>query len=418
MSASQESCRTRRIASRCGYSRSRCHGLAVAALIAAMAIAVRLPMSGFESGDYRYFLEPWSQFIDSNGGFAALDKDFANYNVPYLYILAALTYLPVPTLVGVKAVSVLFDLLLAFFVHRLVALRHPDGWPAPAAAAVVLLLPTVAVNSAMWAQCDSIYAAFGLGGLYAAIKSRPRLCGVFFGLALAFKLQIVFIAPVLLVLLLLRRVTWTDLMFIPGVVLALDVPALLAGADLGRLLSVYTDQAGEYDALTLNAPTVYRFLDFPEHADILRLQGIAVTGALVLWVALVLAARAVPLDRLQLVLLATTFAILVPFFLPAMHERYFYLADVLTVVAAFWIPRLWIAAVLVQFASLCSYVPFLRETWGDAPADWRLLALAMAAAGVLVARELGGNLAATAANQVSTAGPDSGDRRNADWQRI
>ncbi|GAA3439104.1 hypothetical protein GCM10018954_087240 [Kutzneria kofuensis] len=34
--------------------------------------------------------------------------------------------------------------------------------------------------------------------------------------------------------------------------------------------------------------------------------------------------------------------LLVPYFLPAMHERYFFLADALTVVAAFYLPRkLW-----------------------------------------------------------------------------
>jgi hypothetical protein len=42
-----------------------------------------------------------------------------------------------------------------------------------------------------------------------------------------------------------------------------------------------------------------------------------------------------------------------------MHERYFFLADVLTVVLAFYRPRLWFVPLIVQAASLLSYLPFL-----------------------------------------------------------
>jgi hypothetical protein len=48
-----------------------------------------------------------------------------------------------------------------------------------------------------------------------------------------------------------------------------------------------------------------------------------------------------------------------------MHERYFYLADVLTVLSAFYLPRkLWALPILEQFASLLSYLPFLLMTGG------------------------------------------------------
>jgi hypothetical protein len=56
---------------------------------------------------------------------------------------------------------------------------------------------------------------------------------------------------------------------------------------------------------------------------------------------------------------AATFTILMPYTLPGMHERYFYLADVLTVVLAFYRPLLWYVPLLVQGSSLLSYAPFL-----------------------------------------------------------
>ena len=48
-----------------------------------------------------------------------------------------------------------------------------------------------------------------------------------------------------------------------------------------------------------------------------------------------------------------------PFTLPGMHERYFFLADVLSVVPAFYRPRLWYVPLLVQTSSLLAYEAYL-----------------------------------------------------------
>jgi Gpi18-like mannosyltransferase len=361
-----------------------------AALAVVVAVVLRLELYGFESGDYRAFVARWYDFIDANGGFAALRHQFADYNVPYLYLLALLTYLPVPAIVGIKTISVHADLLLAFFAYRIVALKYGHGVPAFAAGATVALLPTVVLNSAMWGQCDSIYAAFGVGGLYFALRARPWWACVFFGLALAFKLQIVFLLPVLAVLVLRRVVPWRALLAIPAVVLALDVPALLAGAGPARLLSVYVDQVGAYPQLTLNAANVYQLLDLP-NSDAVRNIAVLVTGELVVGLILVAAFGRARLTTTRVLLFGATFVVLVPFLLPAMHERYFYLADVLTVIVAFHVPRLWPVPVLTQFASAFSYLPFLtRDTaaQGTMPVAFWILALAMLAALVLLAWEL------------------------------
>jgi hypothetical protein len=97
------------------------------------------------------------------------------------------------------------------------------------------------------------------------------------------------------------------------------------------------------------------------------------------------------IDGRRLLLLALLFAILVPFFLPAMHERYFYLADVLSIAVAFWIPRLLWVPLLVQIASLLSYVAFLFRAGREygVSVDQRVLAVVMFAALVLVVRAFG-----------------------------
>lgn len=367
--------------------------LFAAALATVLAVVIRVELYDFQSNDYRAFVAQWYDFIKANGGFAALRQQFADYNVPYLYLIAILTYLPVPVLAGVKTISILGDLLLAFFVYRLVALRYPHGWAAYAAAAVVALLPTVVMNGAMWGQCDSIYAAFGVGGLYFAVRSRPWLACVFFGIALAFKLQAVFLLPVVAVLVLRRRIPWPALLVIPAVVLAMDVPALLVGANPGELLSVYANQTSEYSQLTLNAANVYQLLEFGTNTEAVRNIAILITAELVAGLVLYATVSRVPLTIARTVLLGAMFVVLVPFFLPAMHERYFYLADVLSVVVAFHLPRLWPVPVLVQFASAFSYLPFLSQRGpggqdGTTAVPFWVLAIAMLTALVLLAWEL------------------------------
>lgn len=323
-------------------------------------LAVRLAFFQYQSGDYLAFDSRWYDFIVQHGGLRALRYPFANYNVPYLYLLTILTYLPIPALYGIKLISVAFDLLLVFFTYRIVALRHPGTWWPVVAGAVVLYLPTVVLNSAAWGQADAIYSAFGIGAVYFALRDRPWLTCLFFGLAFAFKLQIVFLFPVLLLLVLRRRVPWTALLLIPGVYLLLDVPALLVGASWHDLLTVYVTQTDTYNELTLNAPNIYQYLGDVTDTALFRTLGIAVTGVLVLALVVPVVVRRLELTPTRIVLASTVSAVLVPFFLPAMHERYFYLADALTVIAACHLPRrLWALPVLEQFASGFSYAPFL-----------------------------------------------------------
>ncbi|MFB6891640.1 glycosyltransferase 87 family protein [Kitasatospora sp. NPDC056327] len=388
------------------------------------ALLVRFLLLKYESADWYYFLGPWYRYISDNGGFGALgDTAFSDYNVPYLYFMAALTYLPVPGLTGIKYVSVVFDLILAAYTYRIVALRwRHRPWRPFAAAVIVLFLPTVVTNSGWWGQADGVFTAFLVGGVYYVLRERPWWACSFFGVALAFKLQAVFLFPLLLVLLLTRRIPWRSLLAVPAVYLLLDVPAFLLGSDPWKLLTVYTRQTGVYQDLTLLAPSVYQFVSVPagEEAPVRR-AGVVVAGVLVL--ALVaLAVRsgrragtaegtgtaaasdpaAVPgrgtagrrtagrgtagraaFTGTQILLLAALFSIAVPFLLPSMHERYFYLADILSVIVAFQLPRqLWYVPVLVQLSSFGSYLKFIAPDvapYLSMPAHGVLMLLALMA---------------------------------------
>lgn len=115
---------------------------AVIAVSVLLALLVRFAFVDSVSGDYRAFLSPWYDELAQHGGFAAVGGDFSNYNPPYLYLLAAVTYLPLPKIVAIKLISMVFDVLLARFATLIVRqqLTRPVVWVS--AFVVVLFAPT------------------------------------------------------------------------------------------------------------------------------------------------------------------------------------------------------------------------------------------------------------------------------------
>ncbi len=208
-----------------------------------LALVLRASLYHIETSDYTVFVSQWYDYIKNHGGFAALKDNFSNYNPPYLYLLAITTYLPVPKLIAIKTISVVFDVVLSIFTYLLLSLKYRRSYAAIIGSLVLLFSPTIFINSSAWGQCDAIYAAFCLGSLYFLLKERFVWACVFFGLAFAFKLQAVFFLPVLLVFCLKRKELLKYLVIIPIVFLLMLAPALIAGRDAGSLLTVYVSQA-------------------------------------------------------------------------------------------------------------------------------------------------------------------------------
>ncbi|BAL92149.1 hypothetical protein AMIS_69290 [Actinoplanes missouriensis 431] len=369
--------------------------------LVAVAVAVRLLGLGLETYDWLWYLDPWTRFIAENGGFAALKFQFADYNVPYLYLLTGFVWLsqhtPLDVLAWIKLGSVVFDAVLAVYAARIVALRGP-GWRMPLLAGLtVLLLPTVVLNGAYWGQCDTIYSSFAVAGLYYLLRGRPWVGTALIGVAFAFKLQAIFLFPVLAALLLTGRLRWRCVITIPAAYVLFAVPAWLAGRPFGELMLIYANQTGKFPQLTYSAPSIYSFLrPAPQYLDMVRTAGVLFAVAAFLALVFLLLARRVELDTEHVVYLAAASALMAPFLLPGMHERYFMLAEVLTVVAAFWAPRkLWFVPVLVQAASIITYQTYLVQA-KPAPVDLRLLTLlVLAALATLVGRLFRGSLAPT-----------------------
>ena len=67
-------------------------------------------------------------------------------------------------------------------------------------------------------------------------------------------------------------------------------------------------------------------------------------------------------------------ALLIPFLLPRMHERYFYIADILSVIVFFYNRKKWYIPAITVFASINAYFAFLA---GSVTVDQSVVALAL-----------------------------------------
>lgn len=341
-----------------------------------VAMLVRALCLDYASGDYNTFLCHWYDYFKTNGGIEAIAGSVGDYNVPYLYFIAAISYLSVPDLYLYKLFSILWDVLLAWGCLRLVRsltrerqgshaplTRERQGSMAPLTAfSAALLLPTVVLNGAYWGQCDAIYGALCVHAAALVLEGKNKRSVALMGAAFAFKLQAVFVLPLWGMLWLAKKVKFRELWVFPLAYLAMIAPAMALGKPLADIVGVYLKQMGEYPRLALNAPSAYQFVPYYAQVDgeLAARAGILAAGALVLvllGLGLWLGDR---MDRGTAMAAAVVLCIGVPFLLPHMHERYFFLADVFTLCWACANVRRVPAAVLAGGASLASYCVYLR----------------------------------------------------------
>lgn len=380
----------------------------------ALAMLARVSMLDFVTADYDSFLAGWTQLF-REGGFSTLGgKNVGDYNLLYQYALLLISKVPLYDLYLIKWLTVVFDFMLA-----LAMMRAAQCVAGPRAAVPVLLtvavLPTTLLGGACWGQCDSVYAFFVVLSLYWLLTDHPTRSAAVLALAFAFKLQTIFFFPVVLLGLIHKRYKLRHaLVFVLSYLITM-VPALIAGRSFLDALSVYANQSmGQYyHRLTYNAPNLYLFfpmLGFSNsqaytwmryiegvdkdavnaylNADLMpSLQTAALYAcilltliAVVYW--LIHYREVTPQMTLEFALF---FALFLPFVMPKIHERYFYLADMFSILYAAREKNRRFMPLLVVGASLFSYLPYLTR---QRPVDERVAALMMFAALVLVARDL------------------------------
>jgi len=347
------------------YLMDSVHRVAATYILLVAAFSIRSLCLDYQTLDYQDFLSKWVEYYRINGGVKAFAAPLGNYNIPYMYFLCLFSYLPIDDLYLIKLLSTGFDVGLAYAVMKLIGRVNDDSNMKLAGFFTTLLLPTVVMNGALWAQCDSIYAALALLGLWLALDKRPVLSVLCFTLSFGFKLQAVFILPIMAVLLFTKKYKLWHLALFPAFYVALVIPAVIMGKPFIETLTLYASQTGSIGSgLNYNSPSVFALFKNVANEAAAANTGIIAAFLFMLLILAVCFIKRKALDDKTIILASALLALGIPFLLPHMHDRYFFLTDVLTVVLCFiYFPIGISLAVLAQFASILGYHAYLTMRW-------------------------------------------------------
>ena len=343
---------------------------AAAGLLALLlGLCLRLALLDYQSPDYNTFLSQWVATMKGMTVREALTTPIGDYNMPYLYLLLLISRLPIRDIYGIKLFSMLADVASALAVAALVRhLTKKDGAVLLAFLAA-LFCPTTWLNSGYWGQCDSVYGALGLWALYAGLQKRSKTCWLLFALSLSFKLQAVFLLPMAVVLLGCGKIRLKDVWVFPAGFVGISLPALLAGRSFTDTFSIY---------LSLNAPSFWSLID-NGYYDALAGAPVLLAMSLCLMLLLMALWHGDQLEDRGLLLLGLVFSLTIPWLLPKMHERYFYFAELLSLVYGAMHPKKIAVPGILMAGGFLVYSQYL---FGGAP----ILSLRLVAAiyGVLI----------------------------------
>lgn len=335
-------------------------------LLLALAGALRLAWRDYVSADMHSALLGWYDYLALSPGIEALRARISTYSPPYLYILALSVHLreafwpELSRVMAVKLPSLLMDIGAALAVGA--AVRQVRSRAVAMLAGVVsLLLPTLWLNSSVWGQCDVFYATAVLVALVFGARKQYTRALFCYGIAVAFKAQALFAAPFMLYLLLKREIGPRALAAAAAGFVMSMLPAWWVGAPARSTFLIYASQADEFMSLSLLAPNFYGLIP-DTYLDYGTVVGLAFTAALCTLMPVFAAALTPRVTPTTLVAVAAYAATLAPFTLPRMHERYFFLAELLLLVLAFQKPRLFWAPVLMQAASVNAYLAYFDLT--------------------------------------------------------
>ena len=331
--------------------------------ITAIAIYLRSSVSGFTSIDFIYWLSPWYDEIRQYG----LAHQVGNYNILYQFSIYVMTLLPFDKLYAYKVFSCVFDFVIALsgtYLVWLAGYRETPACKLAVAYSLLLMAPTIFLNSAMWAQCDSIYTAFVLLAVCCLLMGRRYEAFLAIGIGLAFKLQAVLALPFFVWhYLYSRNYSIAYWLVSVAVFVAAGLLALPWGRGILESMSIYMGQMAEYPNIVYNYPSFWvllcnNYTDVPYVADL----ALAVTaGALFMLGSVCLNKTwrngASAVQAVEILFLLSYAAVL---FLPHMHERYGYMYEVLAIVLACVRSWMIVPAVVLQGLSVVTYGFFLN----------------------------------------------------------
>lgn len=344
-----------------------------------LALVLKYCLAPVPSWDYIAFIQTWTYDMKIEGGFIeglislyqkpdnvqlymgeiGVTMGLPNCDYPplYMYFLSFFSILPFGNVVEasgswtayhyygnllyyVKTLTFLFEILFAIYAFKVVKKVSNSKAAACTAYSIFLFIPTVIINGAIWGQCDICYATMVLMAVYYLMENKQIKAAIFFGLGLAFKMQVIFILP-LFGFLWFRKSFKIRYFLISFAVLFLTfVPLWIGGAQFATPFAPYGRQVGGYtSSINLNSTNMYAFFNLNSSAyndatKALSAFGMVLTVVVCLTLISVLAIKKVKVTPKSIFTVAVMSVILVPYVMPHMHDRYFYLAETFFVLYA------------------------------------------------------------------------------------
>lgn len=336
-------------------------------VVSVIGLYIRYAGRDVVSGDMSTCLQPWYDTIKQGGRLKALKNQIGDYNILYQTLIAFMTYFKGSSIYWYKGLSVVFDFVLAFssawMMCDLLGKKRFGGL-FNIVYTIMLFLPTNVLNGAYWGQCDSIYTVFVLLTLYYLYKEKYTAAFVFLGIAFGFKFQAIFILPFIICYYFYKK-RFSVLMFFVSLAVfwATGIFGFIYGRGFLEPIKIYSNQTKTYQSMYLNVSSIWVLVG--QDYNTLKTLAMMLTFVLCGIGLYVILAKRKKIDTLeQFMNTAVWFVWVCIMFLPAMHERYTFLLDILLILLCFIDTKYIKYAALSALLSLLTYGAYLYGNGG------------------------------------------------------
>lgn len=328
-----------------------------------LSVLIRFQVKHVVTGDWTAWWELWFEEL-YQGGFKALAGDWYDYAPPFVYLLWVISILPINCMTGFKAMMSGFDFMAAIVAYKIIYEITKNRTKAVITYGIFMLSPVFIVNSTLWAQCDMLPMFWVLLSIYYFIKERPSMAMFFFGVAFAFKLQPLWLAPMLVILWVNKKVDLKHFLWLPVCYVLGIIPAWIAGRPLGELLTIYISQTeAEGWALALKYSNLYYLIGTEGFISQYHTAGVALSLGVFMIVLYYIGRKKLKITPEFILMLGGFVGLLAPFFLPQMHERYSFFAEGFLILYAVVRPKKFYLPVFQSLISFMGYSVFIARDW-------------------------------------------------------